>query len=355
MKIKLAILERDTSYLGKIVSVFNMKYGEKFEIYSFTDKDVALATLNQAKIDVLLADDGFEIDAAALPNRCGLAYLVESSDIDSVRGQRAIFKFQKAELIYKQILGVYAEKANDIGGVNFGGDGCKMFIFSSPGGGTGNSTMAAACALHFAKVGKKTLYLNLEKFGGADIFFDAQGQADMSDVIYAIKSKKANLTLKLESCVRQDAQGVYFYAQSQIALDMMELGTEDILALVKELQMTGSYDYIILDMDFAADKNALSIFRKSHAVILVGDGSDLSNNKIQRAYKAIATMEQNADAPLTSRMALMYNKFSSKTSHTMEELGVRLLGGAPRYEHATPKQVVNQLAGMEMFDQIIRL
>lgn len=355
MKIKLAILERDSSYLNRIVSVFNMKYGEKFEIYSFTDKDVALSTLDPSKIDVLLADDSFEIDVAMLPSRCGLAYLVENGDIESVREQRAIFKFQKVELIYKQILSVYAEKANDIGGVNFGGDNCKLYVFSSPGGGTGSSSMAAACALHYARAGKKTIYLNLETFGGADMFFTAEGQFDMSDVIYAVKSKKANLALKLESCVRQDEQGVCFYAQSQIALDMMELGTEDILALVKELQMTGSYDYIILDMDFAADKNALSIFRKSHAMILVGDGSDLSNNKIQRAYKAIATMEQNADAPLTGRMALMYNKFSSKTSHAMEELGVRLLGGAPRYEHATPKQVVNQLAGMDMFDQIIRL
>ena len=49
MKIKLAILEKDQGYLTKIVSVFSTKYADKFEIYSFTDKEVALAHLEEAK------------------------------------------------------------------------------------------------------------------------------------------------------------------------------------------------------------------------------------------------------------------------------------------------------------------
>ena len=39
MKIKLAILESDVSYLKRIVSVFNTKFADKLEIYSFTDKE----------------------------------------------------------------------------------------------------------------------------------------------------------------------------------------------------------------------------------------------------------------------------------------------------------------------------
>ena len=49
MKIKLAILERDTSYLNRIVSVFNTKYTDKFEVYSFTNLEVALDYLETAK------------------------------------------------------------------------------------------------------------------------------------------------------------------------------------------------------------------------------------------------------------------------------------------------------------------
>ena len=62
MKIKLAILEKEQSYLKKIVNVFGTKYSDKFEIYSFTDVNVALATLETAKIEVLVASDAFEFD-----------------------------------------------------------------------------------------------------------------------------------------------------------------------------------------------------------------------------------------------------------------------------------------------------
>ena len=46
--------------------------------------------------------------------------------------------------------------------------------------------MAAACARNYAGKGRKVLYLNLESFGSADVFFDADGKADMSDVVHAL-------------------------------------------------------------------------------------------------------------------------------------------------------------------------
>lgn len=353
MKIKIAILEKDKSYLTRIVSVFSTKYSDKFEIYSFTSPEVAIPALEQARIDVLLASDAFEIDVAQLPNRCGFAYLVDSMGIEMLNDQRAICKFQKADLIYKQILSVYSEKASSITGFNMNGDESIVVVFTSASGGVGSSAMAAACAVHFAAQGKKVLYLNLEKFGSSDVFFSGQGQFDMSDIVYALKSKKTNLPLKLESCVKQDMSGVYFYSQAKIVLDMMELTTEDILRLISELKLTGGYDFIILDMDFGIDKEMLTIYRQAQTILLVGDGSAESNAKTQRAYAALATLEQNSDAPLTNRMSFVYDKVSSKNGQSLEIQGLKVLGGAPRYAGATTQQVVEQLSKLELFDTIL--
>lgn len=353
MKIKLAILEKDKSYLSRIVSVFGTKYADKFEIYSFTDQEVALSNLNTAKIDVLVAGDSFDIDVAKLPARCGFAYLVDSVDIDMVNNQRAICKFQKADLIYKQILSVYSEKASSITGFKMNSDEGKIILFCSPSGGVGCSTAAAACAMHMAAAGKKTLYLNLEKFGSSDLFFSGEGLFDMSDLIFALKSKKANLHLKLESCVKQDACGVHFYSQPKVALDMMELSTDEILRLLSEIQLMGEYAYIVIDADFSLNKDALKLYREARDIVLVGDGSELSNSKIRRAYEALSIMEQSADAPLMNRMSFMYNKASSKTGQTIEVQGLREIGGAPKYERATTAQILAQLAPMDLFNKIL--
>ena len=353
MKIKLAILEKDQSYLNRIVSVFGTKYADKFQIYSFTDMDVAFSTLETAKIEVMVASDAFEIDVNKLPKRCGFAYFVDSADVEMLNGQRAICKFQKADLIYKQILSIYSENAGNVSGLKLGDDSCKIIFFQPVSGGVGASSMAAACAMHFAAKGKKTLYLNLEKFGSANAFFTAEGQFDMSDIIFALKSKKANLAMKLESCVKQAENGVFFYSQSKIALDMMELNTDDITRLISELQLTGSYDYIVVDTDFSIDREALKIYRKAHTVAWVGDGSELSNIKLFRAFNALSTLEQNADSPIPNRMVLIYNKFSNKTSKTLTEIGIKNIGGAPRFEHATSEQVLEQLSAKDMFDAIM--
>lgn len=353
MKIKLAILEKDSSYLNRIVSVFNKKYADKFEVYSFTDQKFAMSTLDSSRIDVFIASDLYEINVNAIPKRCGFAYFVDSIDIDTYNNQRAICKFQKVDLIYKQILSIYSENAGNVSGLKLGDDNCKIIFFQPVSGGVGASSMAAACAMHFAAKGKKALYLNVEKLGSSNIFFDAEGQFDMSDIIFALKSKKTNLAMKLESCVKQAENGVFFYSQSKIALDMMELNTEDTMRLITELQLTGSYDYIIVDADFSLERGALDVLRKAHAVVWVGDGSEISNSKLFRAYNALSTLEQNADSPILNRAVLIYNKFSNKTSKMLTDIGIKIIGGSPRYDHTSSGQVLEQLASKDMFDLIM--
>lgn len=353
MKIKIAILEKDQNYLNRIVTAFSTKYADKFEIYSFTDQAIALATLDSSRIDVLIASDSFEIDVAALPKRCGFAYFVDSIDVDTVNGQTAICKFQKADQIYKQILSIYSESAGSLSGIKLGDESTKVIVFSTPCGGTGTSTVAAACAAHYAASKKRTLYLNLERFGSSDSFFDSDGAFDMSDIIYALKSRKANLAMKLESCVKQDASGVFFFSQSKVALDMLELNYDDITKLLSELKLHGSYDYIVVDMDFSMSMETIKIYKQAHAVVWVGDGTEISNLKIQRAYNAISIKEQNADSSLTNRLSLIYNKFSNKSSKTVGDIGLRNIGGAPVYAHASTNQIIEQISAMNMFDNII--
>ena len=137
MRIKLAILESDGVYLDRMVSVFNVKYGDKLEIYSFTDRNAALEALKTTKIDVFLADESFEAKGGELPSDCGFGYLVEEAEIESFKGETAICKFQKAEVIYRRILGIFSENAA-VAGLR-PEDGGRVLAFLSVGGGVGGS------------------------------------------------------------------------------------------------------------------------------------------------------------------------------------------------------------------------
>lgn len=353
MKIRLALLDHDINYLDAICSSFEVKYPDKLEMYSFTDPSIALSALKEAKIDVLLADSSFDINIDILPSKCSFSYLTDMQGVASLKGQRAVCKFQKADLIYKYVLSIFSENAENISGTALDNGTTKTVFFNSVSGGSGASTMAAAAAMRFAANGKKVLYLNLEKFSSADVFFEGSGQFDMSDVIFALKSKKGTLGLKLESCVRCDGSGVYFYSSPKIALDMLELDSDDIIALLDELRSSGEYDYIIADTDWAIDKNSCAVFKMAHSIVWIGDGSLISNNKLTRAYEALAAMEQSSDISLCGRVCVIYNKFSNKTGQTLDgSVEIRNLGGAPRKEGSDAVQIARWLSEMQMFDKI---
>lgn len=351
MKIKLAILGSDVSYLRKIVSVFNIKYADNLEIYSFTDMETMISELEENRVDVVLAEEAFDVDTKRLSPKCGFAYLVDKQGIESFRDQQAIPKFQKADLIYKQILSVYSEKATAVIGGGKKDSSCRVVSFISPGGGMGCSVAAAAYAKRMASRRKKVLYLNLELFADINIFFQGEGQFTFSHIIYALKNQKTNLILKLESCVRQDHSGVMFYAGPEVPLDLKELKAENVKRLLAEARNIG-YDYIVIDSDFALDDISIVLWKEADSVVAVTDGEEISNRKLEYMCEAFKILEKREDYSYLGKLLLLYNKFSSKTGVTLQEMGIPEIGGIPRYEQATAGMIADKIATLDFLDNI---
>lgn len=351
MRIKLAILENDALYLNRIVSVFNVKYADQLEIYSFTDRDGAIETLKTVKIDVFLAGESFEAEGVEIPSGCGFGYLVEDAKIESFKGAAAICKFQKAEVIYRQILGIFSENAAAGVRLDNGGNGSIM-AFLSAGGGVGRSSAAAACAMRFAKKGRKALYLNLERFGSADIFFHAEGNGNLGDVIYAVKSQKGNLEIKLESSVKCDGSGVFFFSPAKLALDMEELSADEICRIIGALKKSGAYDHIILDFDFSLEKNLLTVLEECSRIVFVTDGSQVSNVKLERMLRSLEVLEQQEDMKLLMKCGILYNRFSSQTSQKADAAELKEYGGIRRFEGCDVRQLLRQLTEQSVFDAL---
>lgn len=176
----------------------------------------------------------------------------------------------------------------------------------------------------------------------------------MSDVVFALKEQKANFRLKLESAVRQDPRGVYFFSKAKIALDMMELSLEERQKLLRELKLGGSYDIIILDGDFSIDDDSLAVYRGVHGIVLTVDGSEIGNDKFLRMLQALQIKEENSPVPIMKRMYTVYNKFSNKTGQSLPKIGIRELGGVPRYEHAGTEALVETLAEKTFFEELLK-
>ena len=121
-----AILDKDENYKNRILSVFQVKYAEKIELYIFSKTDQLRVALEQKKLDMVLVDEEIEIDE--FPEETVFVYLSKTIGVEELNDHPVICKFQKIDTIYKQILGIYAD-TNAAMKIKSGDNGAKIILF----------------------------------------------------------------------------------------------------------------------------------------------------------------------------------------------------------------------------------
>lgn len=356
MKIKVAIYDSDRNYLEKMRSAFAGRYAGELEFYLFTTKYAALEALSESQIDVFLINKSLDVSPEEIPGNCTYAYLADLRDGDSWNDRPVIFKFQRMDAIYRGIKSVYDDRRTDIGGSNGAGTAGKVILFSAAAGGVGTSSMAAACAVRIAKKNQRVIYVNLQKFGGANLYFSGEGYWDMTDLIEALQNSETDLSEALQNWAREDARGVRFYSQADSPLDMMKLTNEDILRLVTELRSSGAYERIVLDVDFSLDEGMLPVYRAADKIVMVSDGTEEAAAKTDRALEALRDMEGGA---LLSRICRIFNRVEPGAEVDSGNSDTDVLGAANSLNGEITslggrnREIVGLLASMSMFDRII--
>lgn len=189
--------------------------------------------------------------------------------------------------------------------------------------------------------------MNMDIYGIVECFFTAENQMDFGSIVYELKKGNTNIQLKLESIVNHDQNGVYFFRQPKVALDMMELTDDNIKALIHILKYDTDYEYIVFDMSFEMKKESYPKFKDIDQIILVGDGSEISNKKIVRAQNVYRILDQDSDNPLGDKIALIYNRFGNGAGRTLE--GIKIYGGIPVIKSEKTSRIVERIASMELF------
>jgi len=166
--------------------------------------------------------------------------------------------------------------------------------------------------------------LNFEILNSSDIFLNGDGNIGFDEIIYAIKSKKQSVSLKIESSVLKTSEGLNFFNKSRTALDMLELSDEDISVLIRELQSMGKYRHIIIDSNLNLGSR-LNIFSKlAYKVIFVFEDTKLGIKKMSDLNEALHLLENGGNIDITNKLSLICNKVKDMNRVSIpESLSVR--------------------------------
>lgn len=352
MKMKVAIVGSDIEFMDRLAKIFQQRYSDKISLLIFSEEDSLYQSLEETHADIVLFDSNIAIESEKIPSGTVAGYLSSMPEVDEISGIPAICKYQKVEAIYNMLLSLYMGSSSDVK-LKTNSEGVRVVLFTSVQGGSGTSLAAAAYASKKASEGRKIFYLNLEKFGNVDLYFQGDGRFSFSDVIYSLKSNKGNLMMKLENAVQKDSSGVDFFSSCKNAYDMIEFSDEELRQLVEEILCSGKYEELVIDLSGDLTERMLMLIRSYvDKIVYVTDGSLTGNRKFERFCEAAGVMEQKDGSSILSKTCLIYNRYSSKNSVQLGEAAVPVVGGIHRVEGIDGKKLVVQIAQTADFSKI---
>lgn len=307
MKIKLVLVDNDKEYVDRLLSCILSDYEDKIEVLAYTSPEWLMAD-KYVKGDVYLISQEYIFDKNDFPLGCGIAYFTHSNEIQSYHGEKAIAKYQRLNDIYTEILNLYTESSGIVVKECENSSKMSIYIVTSGTGGCGKTTISVGIAQYLAMQGKEVLYISLESLGSTDVHFPRGKQGDLGDIIYMLKSKKSNISIKLNSIIQKDFMGVYYISSPENSYDMESITKDDIKELIDEIHALGIYDCLILDTDSKIDEKYIELLLKSERIIYVDTDSKAAGYKRRNFINTIKNYEHKYSEGLMTKVVGVMNK-----------------------------------------------
>jgi len=306
IKIKLGLVGSDRLYLERFMEFAGKRYGGRTELYSFTEPESALQSVAENRIDVLAALQDTDIAPDRIPEHCVFVYLTDSGEIDRYNGCRTVFRYQRAELVYKAVTGLYTDRISDRIEYRTGSGNSHITLFLPECEGSGTATAAAAFSEYSARSGRKTLFLNLRQFRETEDLISAPGDSTFTDVIFSLKSRKSRLRFSLENAVRKSRSGVYFFGSCRNSTDIAEISAAELKMLIDELRE--EYENIVIVSDFYISERMMLLSEQADSLIIVSGAGRDSEKRLRLKREALECLEKRNGTDITGKLQVLYNR-----------------------------------------------
>lgn len=355
MKIRVFICSEDTLYCEKLVNYFNSHYFDKFQWNVYTQPAYLEQIFQSDMADLILVGGEMQAVMQGLDSKCVegrlWAWLAEDEGWQA-EGEWQVVKYQRADRIYRDLLDLYAKKEH----VHFENlsivSGKTTFIaFVSAGGGGGASTAACAAAKACSRM-EKVLYLNLEDLGTCGLVFSGDEKPGMDELVYAVKSRRNTLGLKIESSVSRDGAGTYYFKECANPMDLQTLSAEDVKELLKAIEVSKDYDRVIIDLGNGLQEREITVMAMANRIAMVTGLGDVAMAKLLRYLDYVQTVEETKGLDIVSKLQIYVNRTMKNTSLPEQVSQIRVAGALPLIENGDFAGVVDKLAGMELLQGI---
>ena len=238
-KVTIAVCDGQDAYRERLAEYFMRRKADQARIDSYSVRRRFTDRQKEAPFDIVLWSKGFEGIVPKEGTGSLFIFLSDSPDVE----ESAIFKYQPAEEIWREMFAFYMELGKKNGYRSR--KQTEMIGIYSPT----HSRLRTPFALTMAQLmasEKKALYVNLGEWAGFGGWMEESYHRDLADLLYLISNHGVQVRGILESVIYSVNHMDYIPPMADAQL-LCETPAEDYLKLLFLLAEKSEYEGIILD------------------------------------------------------------------------------------------------------------
>lgn len=237
-------------------------FGERWQVSAFTHPGACKQYAKQGyAIDLIAAEP--ELLRELRPELSAVPAVALVSRPGESDGDAELLQFQALPLLLKGLSEQFSKLSGRMGessALRADGEGTKVVTVHSASGGVGKTTFALHLANAAAARGRKSFYLNMERWDTSALWLQEQVQngeqgEGLSELLYELKTGSQDGTLWIAKHRKYHALLKCDYIEGfRNAEDRLSLEADDAIAIVEAIAGGGQYDLVIVDLDENMDE-----------------------------------------------------------------------------------------------------
>lgn len=352
-KIRIVVADYEKSYIESLSSYLRSSdEAARFITTYFTSKSTLQEFLNQNElIDILLISPALYDETLSIPNDTLLIFLEDNKLSNNNPNLQAVYRYQRLNQLISNILSIYYENNQQAGHLLARSKQTQVLTVYSPAGGTGKTTIAANLSKQLALNNLKIFYLNLELLNTSSLYFQSEEDNPSLQIFYYVKSESPQLLSKIEALKKFDPHALVSYFDIAISADeLMEFSENDVKRLINGIVDTGTYDFIVVDLDSSLHERNIAVLKECDKIIwpIVNNEQSFLKTASFLAEEEKIIGKENI---VKDKLIMLMNKFYSDTANIANESGITIDGYLPIIEDWLDKQSGRTILNNDLFNQ----
>lgn len=343
-KVSVLVVSSDADYSTNVAGYFRNHYSESvMVVFCSVPANIPEYIVNN-RISIILADaELYECAKKEAGGKCAVYKLVENkTDAD----ENSVAKYISAPLLYNEILFIYAKMAGEDSSDDVQKRNVYTFISVN---GCGATTLSVSFAYRLAKEGKKVLFIGLDGLSDYKGIFASSSERGLSDIILALKSKSASVSVTARSVVNQGE--VFFIDKCRCFDDIYEIDDSETTTLFDKIASCDKFDAVVLDISPAFLNVWNYAAKRSRYIFCVTMNRTSSIAKTNNFIETVKVRDFRNSTDASSLLRILVNRTSS--TEPTAEISSDKIAFVQRYSAENYNELTSRIAADSVWSEYI--